>query len=594
MAKRRASIKSFIKALVLSTKIKTPFSFAISILGFGMAFFPMLIALQLEAFTNNAHDLFNQPNLLTTAIISFGILVVLFIAQIGFSFMQTYMAAHDNQRIKHYLREQILILLSRVPYKHIENQGEFREKIDFVKRYSGERTAGSVSLVFGWIANVIALGGVVFILWRVNPWIVSILMVTSIPAVILSMLQKEETYHAQRRWMKDGQFVIAYSDICMRTEPLKEIKFLGIYETLKNKWRHYGKRWMANKRKLARKHVLLNGAADILRNVAYVAVLIIAVIEIYANPEIRLGAFMLVFSSAVALQNITTQLLTTPASIFTDAKYMEDFFTLLDWEKETTPTDDSTYNNVLIEFNNVNFSYQNSDFLALDNLNVRIKQGEKIAIVGANGSGKSTFVNLLCGLHPPNSGEAKINGESITDNVWKARRSMSVIFQNFCQYQDTLRNNIAVSDPERAGADADILALAKQTGADEVIKNQESALDEVLGIFSKDGNNLSGGQWQKVAITRALFRKNARVYILDEPTAALDPIAEANIYRNFAALTGDKTTILISHRLGVTSVVDRILVFDNGRIVEDGKHDTLMRKNGLYAKMYNAQAKWYH
>ena len=129
--------------------------------------------------------------------------------------------------------------------------------------------------------------------------------------------------------------------------------------------------------------------------------------------------------------------------------------------------------------------------------------------------------------------------------------------------------------------------------SDEVISEQENALDEIIGIFSNEGKNLSGGQWQKVAITRALFRKNARVYILDEPTAALDPIAEANIYRNFASLTGDKTTILISHRLGVTSIVDRILVFDKGRITEDGNHAELMAKNGVYAKMYKAQAKWY-
>jgi ABC-type multidrug transport system fused ATPase/permease subunit len=115
----------------------------------------------------------------------------------------------------------------------------------------------------------------------------------------------------------------------------------------------------------------------------------------------------------------------------------------------------------------------------------------------------------------------------------------------------------------------------------------------MIGLFSIDGNNLSGGQWQKVAITRALFRKDARVYILDEPTASLDPIAEANIYRNFSTLTEDKTTILISHRLGITSVVDRILVFDKGRIVEDGSLAELIEKNGVFAKMYQAQTKWY-
>jgi ABC-type multidrug transport system fused ATPase/permease subunit len=301
---------------------------------------------------------------------------------------------------------------------------------------------------------------------------------------------------------------------------------------------------------------------------------------------------MLVFSAAGQLQNITTSLLINAVSIFTDVKYMEDFFTLLETEREEI-TDDTAYDDVSIEFNDVCFSYPGTDFLALAHLSVKIKQGEKIAIVGANGSGKSTFVNLLCGLYSSVSGTAKINGEPIAENVWKARRSMSVIFQSFCQYQDTLRNNITISDPSRSGEDEAILSLAKRTGADEVITEQTNALDEIIGMFSNEGKNLSGGQWQKVAITRALLRKDARVYILDEPTAALDPIAEANIYRNFAELTEDKTTILISHRLGITSVVDRILVFDKGKIVEDGNHAELMAQNGVYAKMYNAQAKWY-
>jgi ABC-type multidrug transport system fused ATPase/permease subunit len=241
----------------------------------------------------------------------------------------------------------------------------------------------------------------------------------------------------------------------------------------------------------------------------------------------------------------------------------------------------------------VDFTYPNSEIKALDGLNVKISQGEKIAIVGPNGSGKSTFVNLLCGLYSPAEGSVTLDGEEIMQNLSKVRHTLSVIFQNFCQYQDSVRYNFTVSDPERAGDSNAILELAWRTGAYEVIKNQENALDEIIGIFSEEGINLSGGQWQKIAITRAMFRESARVYILDEPTAALDPIAEANIYRNFASLTGDKTTILVSHRLGVTKVVDRILVFDKGKIVEDGSHEELMVKNGLYSRMYNAQADWY-
>ena len=135
--------------------------------------------------------------------------------------------------------------------------------------------------------------------------------------------------------------------------------------------------------------------------------------------------------------------------------------------------------------------------------------------------------------------------------------------------------------------------LCEKTGAWEFIAEQGNGLDETIGTFGVNPNNLSGGQWQKLAITRCAYRDDAKIMILDEPTAALDPVAEADLYRNFAELTGDRTTILISHRLGITRLVDRILVFDDGRIVEDGDHDTLIKKNGLYAKMYEAQARWY-
>lgn len=341
---------------------------------------------------------------------------------------------------------------------------------------------------------------------------------------------------------------------------------------------------------------MYNSIADVLRNGVYLIVILIVVWEIYHDPEKGLGTFMLVLSSAEQLQSVTTSLLVNIVSIFTDVRYIEDFFRLLEMEREQPESaagSTAAYRKADIAFEDVRFAYPGSVKQALDGVTVRIRQGEKIAIVGANGSGKSTFVSLLCGFYQPDSGRILVNGQDIMENLKKLRRSISVIFQTFCQYQDTLRSNITISDPGRSGEDQKILALAQDTGAYETISDQEKALDEMVGIFSEKGNNLSGGQWQKIAITRALYRRNACVYILDEPTAALDPLGEANIYRNFRQLTGDKTTILISHRLGITSVVDRILVFDKGRIVEDGSHAELMAKDGLYARMYRAQARWY-
>lgn len=586
-------MKYLFRAIALSVKLKSPLSLVVSCGSFLAAFIPMLISLQLAAFTDDVQALYHQTILLKSAIISFGILAFLYVLQTCFQLLQNYCVKEDVARIKRFVKEKVMNLMTEVPYKYIENYDDFCEKVDFVRSYAGEKTAGSISLVFNWIANVISFVGVISILSTVNIWIVVALIVTCIPAVILSVLQQDETYRARTKWLKEGRLTIHYSDICRMNEAMKEIRFWGLYPYIKNKWKELSKVYIAKKNAIIRKHVFYNSIADLLRNGIYVAVVMITAWEIYQNPAKGLGVFMLVITAAGQLQTITTNLLVNAISIFSDMKYMQDFFELLETEKEEVSVSDIGFDNVEIQFDHVEFSYPNSTHKALDGITVNIKQGEKIAIVGLNGSGKSTFVNLLCGFYKPDNGTVKINGMEISDNLAKVHQSMSAIFQNFCQYQDTLRNNISISQPDKECADSLIYQLAQTVGANEIIDGQEKHLDEMIGIFSDKGNNLSGGQWQKIAMTRALYRDKARVFILDEPTAALDPVSEANIYRNFARMTGDKTTLLISHRLGIASMVDRILVFENGKIVEDGDHEKLMKQNGLYAEMYRSQARWY-
>lgn len=581
------------KAISLSVKIKSPISRIVSCLSFAAAFLPMLISLQLAAFTDKVQLLYNQSIPLRSAILAFGWLAALYVIQTTFNLAQNYYIKEDAARIKRYVKEQIMSLMTDIPYQYVENQDDFCEKVDFVKTYAGEKTAGSISLVFNWIASMISFVGVLSILSAVNVWIVVALIVTCIPAVILSVLQKDETYRARTKWIKEGRLTIHYSDVCRQKEPMKEIRFWGLYPYIKNKWRDLSKVYINKKKEIIRKHVFYNSIADLLRNGVYIAVVLITAKEIFQTPSKGLGAFMLVMTAAGQLQSITTTLLVNAISIFTDAQYMQDFFELLETEKDSEDAAVSGFEKVEIQFENVEFSYPNSTHKALDGITVNIKQGEKVAIVGLNGSGKTTFVNLLCGFYKPDKGTAKINGVEITDNLSKVRNSMSAIFQHFCQYQDTLRNNIVISNPEQECNDNQIYSLAHQTGADEVIEHQANMLNEMIGVFSDKGNNLSGGQWQKIAITRALYRNHARVFILDEPTSALDPVSEANIYRNFNELTEDKTTILISHRLGIASVVDRILVFENGKIVEDGSHEELIKSKGLYERLYRSQARWY-
>lgn len=246
-----------------------------------------------------------------------------------------------------------------------------------------------------------------------------------------------------------------------------------------------------------------------------------------------------------------------------------------------------------IEFKQVSFTYPDTDREVLHDITLSIRAGEKIAIVGDNGSGKSTFISLLTGMLTPDRGEVCIGGLNMEEHKSLLRQELSVVFQDFAHYEANLRENITVSDTARHLSDGGILDLARQIHVEDVILEQPEGLDGMLGHLSQKGNDLSGGQWQKIALLRAVYRDQANILILDEPTAALDPKAETQLYRDFSRITGEKTTLLISHRLGITSLVDRILVFRDGRIIEDGTHQELMAKRGHYHSLYQAQAKWY-
>jgi len=420
-----------------------------------------------------------------------------------------------------------------------------------------------------------------------------ILLLSCVPTVIISNRFQDAEYRQKTTWMTEGVMVMHLFSNGFRPWRMKEIRCFGLYDYLKDVWKSKARIYQKARHELRGKYLGFNIFADILRNGVFIGALLLAGWEIYKNPAIGLGVFMLIFSLSGQFQDVVTNISVKTVRFFEDVTYMRDFFALDQLESEPFDQNAPVLDKLDIVCENVAFAYPGADRNAINGLNVKIKQGEKIAIVGENGSGKSTFVNMLLGFFEPSEGTITADGERLQSRLTSVRRSISAVFQEFGHYDNTIRENICISDRERKADDEELTAIAEKTGAYEFIKTQPEQFDEMIGSFSKTGNNLSGGQWQKLALTRALYKNKAKMIILDEPTAALDPVAEAKLYRDFAALTGDKTTILISHRLGITSVVDRILVFSEGKIVEDGSHDELMQRNGVYAEMYQAQAQWY-
>jgi ATP-binding cassette subfamily B protein len=243
-----------------------------------------------------------------------------------------------------------------------------------------------------------------------------------------------------------------------------------------------------------------------------------------------------------------------------------------------------------LEFRNVSFRYPGSERLVLDGLSFKLEAGRHYAFVGKNGAGKTTITKLLTGLFTQYEGEILINGKELREYPASTVKALfSVVYQDFARYYIRLKDNITLGDVHRKGNEQQAAHLA---GLDETVSSLNLGLDTPLGKIMAGGQDLSGGQWQRVAIARSL-NSRAPVKMLDEPTSALDPISESLLYRDFEKLMLGKTTVFVSHRLGSTKLADEILVIDSGRIIERGTHEVLMAANGAYAGMFEAQRGWY-
>jgi ABC-type multidrug transport system fused ATPase/permease subunit len=241
----------------------------------------------------------------------------------------------------------------------------------------------------------------------------------------------------------------------------------------------------------------------------------------------------------------------------------------------------------------VSFCYPRAREKALSDISLTVPFGQRVAVVGENGAGKSTLVRLLLGLYEPTTGAIQLGGKDIQTLRADRRASISsVVFQDFIKYAFTLRENIGLGNYDKMDDEQAIVAAAKAGGADEVASALSAGYETLLTTRFADGTDLSGGQWQKVAISRA-FMRDPMIVALDEPTSALDPQMETEVLERFLSISGERTAIIVSHRLGIARLCDRILVMSNGRLVEEGTHEDLLQLGGEYARMWNLQAQRY-
>jgi ATP-binding cassette subfamily B protein len=471
----------------------------------------------------------------------------------------------------------------------------FYDKLDRARVQSMDRVGMIQSagrLIQEMITTISLAAGIMIF----SPWLLVALIVCVVPAFL------GETHYAFLGYaLSFGQTPARREMDYLRIlggskESAKEVKLFGLAPFLVNRFRKVADHLHGQNVDLAKKKLIVGSLLMLLGTIGYYGSYAY-VIYLTVFGALTIGALTFMAGAIAGASANIQAVFTTFSSIANETLFLTD---LLDFFA-VRPKVFSKPNALVaprpirqgFEFKNVSFAYPRSSRLILDNINFSLEPSERIALVGENGQGKTTIVKLLTRLYDPTAGKILLDGVDLRDykleDLWK---EIGVIFQDFMRYEMSASQNIAVGRIEEQANPFLIRAAANRSLAENVIRKLPKGYDQMLGCRFKDGVDLSGGEWQKIALARAYLR-DAQLLILDEPTAALDARAEREVYQRFAELTSGKMALLISHRFSTVKMADRILVLENGKIAEQGKHEQLVRSSGRYAEMFEMQAASY-
>jgi ATP-binding cassette subfamily B protein len=519
-----------------------------------------------------------------------GLVALVAAAQRGLEVSKQLLRALLGQRVNEMILERALEL----ELSDFEDP-EIYDKMTRARREASSRPLSLVTRAFGLIQAGVSLVAYLGILLSFSPWAVAVLAVAALPAFVAETRFSDDAFRLFKWRAPESRKQMYLETVLAREDYAKEVKLFGIGPILMGRYRAIFEKVYAEDRKLALRRGGWGYALGLLGTLALYGAYGWVTWETVATT-ISLGdmtMYLLVFKQG---QAALTTALSSIGGMYEDNLYVSNLYEFLEYESDGShgSATEGPKPGDGLRLEDVTFTYPGAETPAIDGLSLHIPPGTKLALVGSNGAGKTTLIKLIAGLYQPTSGRILFDGLPLEEWEPKTlRERIGVIFQDFVRYQLPVGENVGAGDVKAYGDRARWAVAAEKGMADEFIERLPSGYETQLGKWFADGQELSGGQWQKLALARSFMREDAELLILDEPTAAMDAEAEAEIFERFRQLTEDRMAILISHRFSTVRMADRIVVLEHGAIVEDGTHESLLEADGRYAKLFTLQAAGY-
>jgi ATP-binding cassette subfamily B protein len=480
---------------------------------------------------------------------------------------------------------------------------EFYDHLERARRQTVGRIA-LLTLILSMSQDALTLLTLAGALIAYNPWLLLLLAIAVIPSFLGETHFAALGYSLLFRWTPERRQLDYLRLVGASDKTAKEVQMFGLAPWLTDRYRVLSQRFYEENRSLSIRRSAVSSVLSILGTIGYYAAYVIVLLNA-VRGEITIGTLTFLAASFGRGRDVIQSILMSASSVYEQSLYLRDLFVFLDMR----PTIESAPNARPVPpkirsgfvFENVGFRYPGSERWAIRNVDLSLKPAERVALVGENGAGKTTITKLMARLYDPTEGRITLDGVDLREyDLVSLRHAIGVIFQDFVRYDMRFDENIGVGEIDSVRADLDknngtppaITHAAENSLAASLLPRFTKGYQQMLGRRFDDGVDLSGGEWQKIALARAYIR-DAQVLILDEPTAALDARAEYEVFLRFSELVAGRMAVLISHRFSTVRMADRIIVLRHGKVEEQGSHEELLSKHGLYEELFTMQAAGY-